>query len=95
MVDVYTGTYEWLRYPDKDGVEQPIFLYIEDGKRWIPAPKYYWKVIHNKATNEAVAFVGVNDPHTPERPEWLCRQDACPGLSWVDWDVDSQGNYST
>ena len=43
-IDVYTGTYEWLEYPDKDGVERPIFLYIEDGERWIPAPKYYWKV---------------------------------------------------
>ena len=41
---MYTGTYEWLEYLDKDGVETPIFLYTEDGERWIPAPRYYWKV---------------------------------------------------
>ena len=36
---MYTGTYEWLEYPDKVGVrvERPIFLYIDDGERWIPA----------------------------------------------------------
>ena len=47
---MYTGTYEWLSYPDEGKVGRPILLYVEDGKRWIPAPKYYWKVIHNKNT---------------------------------------------
>ena len=50
-------------------------------------------MIHNKNTDEAIAFVGVNDPHTTQHPERLCR-DVCSGLSWVDWSVDSQGLYS-
>ena len=42
-IDVYTGTYEWLEYPGESGVT-PIFLYIDGGESWLPAPKYYWKV---------------------------------------------------
>ena len=41
----------------------------------------------------AIAFVGVNDPHTAKRLESLCR-DVCSGLSWVDWSIGSQGLYS-
>ena len=50
-------------------------------------------MIHNRNTDEAIAFVGVNDPHTAKRPESLCR-DVCSGLSWVDWSIGSQGLYS-
>ena len=28
-----------------------------------PAPKYFWKVVHNREANQAIAFVGVNDAH--------------------------------
>ena len=44
-IDVYTGTYEWLEYPGESGVT-PIFLYIDGGERWLPAPKYYSKVCY-------------------------------------------------
>ena len=71
-VDVFTGTYGILQYNDTSSTRQDIFLYIQDSNEWIPAPQYYWKVVHNKETNEAVAFIGVNDPHTAEMPEEIC-----------------------
>ena len=71
-VDVYAGTYGFLRYQDTSGNLKDIFLHIEDGNEWIPAPQYLWKVVHNKDTNEAVAFISVNDPHTAARPDAIC-----------------------
>ena len=49
-----------------DGKEIDIYLYLKDDKKYIPAPKYYWKVIQNEITGEAVAFIGLNDPHSED-----------------------------
>ena len=72
VVDVYSGTYGFLQYNSTSNTPQDIVLYNEDGNEWIPAPKYFWKVVHNKETNEAVAFIGVNDPHSADEPEKFC-----------------------
>ncbi len=90
-IDVYTGTYGILEYANVDDKMKNIFLYTANSKTWIPAPHYYWKVVHNKDTNEAVAFIGVNDPQTAAWPKKLC-SDVCSSLSWVDWDVTSQNS---
>ena len=49
-----------------DGKEIDIYLYLKDDKKYIPAPKYYWKVIQNGITGEAIAFIGLNDPHSED-----------------------------
>ena len=64
---VYTGTYGNLQYHNQD-----IFLYEQDGQEWIQAPLYFWKVLHNSIDNEAVAFIGTNDPHEPSPPIPFC-----------------------
>ena len=65
-VTVYTGTFGILEYPDQSNNKQPIFL-LQNGDKWhIPAPKYYWKLLLNEVTKEAVAFVGLNDPHSED-----------------------------
>jgi hypothetical protein len=74
-----------------EGEKKTIFLYTTDEKEWIPAPEYYWKVIHNVDTDEAIAVIGVNDPHTEAAPERLC-EDVCAGVSWIDWNLDSQSS---
>ena len=71
-LDVYTGTYGILSMLDVNGNEQDIFLYNEDGKKWIPAPKYYWKVVYSQKRDEGVAVIGINNPHESERPTELC-----------------------
>lgn len=71
-LDVITGTFGILKLPDVDGIDQDIFLYNEDGNTWIPAPLYFWKVVYSNARNEAVAFIGVNNPHESEPPVPIC-----------------------
>ena len=57
-LDVYTGTYGVLEYPDTSSVNQKIYLYTDNSETWIPVPQYFWKVVHDVENNEAIAFVG-------------------------------------
>jgi hypothetical protein len=81
-VTVYTGTYDILQYPDKNKNMQSIYLMEKDNKWYIPAPKYYWKLLLNEVTKEAVAFVGLNDPHADDIPlEQAFCQTSCGSIN--------------
>ena len=68
---VYTGTYGQLEY-----LGTPISLYTaDDGDGLIPAPLYFWKVIHDEVRGEATAFVGLNDPHASAPPDLMCKNE--------------------
>ena len=82
---VTTGTHGVLEYPDKDSKATDIFLARIES--YVPAPKYYWKVVQDPATNTAAAFIGLNDPHTNVAPEELCPNRCAEMASWVDWDI--------
>ncbi|XP_059098835.1 uncharacterized protein LOC131892971 [Tigriopus californicus] len=87
-VRVFTGTFGILKYKGSTGKLKPLYLYPNDGNKWIPVPEYYWKVIHNPETNEAIAFVGYNNPHAKMAPEKMCKNQ-CSKLSWADWNMDN------
>ena len=72
-----------MNYPDKNGNDVDIFLYLDGENQFIPAPKYYWKVLMNEAKKEAVAFVGLNDPHSEniDEDEYFCNSVCGQGES--------------
>ena len=80
-----TGTHGILEYPDKDSKATDIFLARIES--YVPAPKYYWKVVQDPATNTAAAFIGLNDPHANVAPKELCPNRCAEMASWVDWDI--------
>ena len=41
-------------------------------KKYIPVPRYFWKVLEDQTTNTAAVFIGLNDPHTTSSPPELC-----------------------
>jgi hypothetical protein len=43
-VTVWTGTHGILTYPDVNGNDVAIYLWVDGDKKYIPAPMYYWKV---------------------------------------------------
>ena len=57
-----------MSYPDNNLNDVAIYLYLgENGEeRHIPAPKFYWKVLKDETKNQAVAFIGLNDPHADD-----------------------------
>ena len=86
---VYTGTYGVLTLADINGVQQEIFLaFDENNNGLIPAPKYYWKLIVDRATNNATAVVGINNPHlTSVAPADIFCPDVCNQVSWVGANI--------
>lgn len=82
----YSGTHEYLKYPDSNNNPAPIFLYTATGKQYVPAPLYYWKVLHDPSKNTAAAFIGLNNPHAVSPPKELCR-NRCADMTWVDWNL--------
>jgi len=83
-ISVYTGTFGTLTYADSNNNEVDIYLYNEDGKQYVPAPLYYWKVVHDPISDTSAAFIGLNDPHATVAPVELC-PNRCAEMSWVDW----------
>lgn len=86
---VYTGTYGVLTLADINGVQQEIFLaFDENNNGLIPAPKYYWKLIVDRATNNATAVVGINNPHlTSVAPADIFCPDVCNQVPWVGANI--------
>merc|ERR1719322_2157249 len=79
---VTTGTHEVLEYPDKSN--SPTDIYLARIESYVPAPKYYWKVVQDPETKTGAAFIGLNDPHTNVAPVELCKNRCSEMSSWVD-----------
>ncbi len=51
-----------------------MYLYKDSNStHFIHVPLHFWKVLHDKTANRAVAFIGVNNPHLQEDPDLLCQ----------------------
>ena len=68
-IKVFTGTFETLTFPNEQGNEIKISMFI-DGN--VPAPLFYWKVVHDPEINQAIAFIGMNNPYAEHPPQELC-----------------------
>jgi hypothetical protein len=83
-LSIFTGTLGQLRLKNLDSREVPIFLARKGDENFLPVPQYFWKLVHNAATNEAVAFVGVNGPPAEGMSaptEEVC-SDKCASAGW-------------
>ena len=80
---IWTGTYGILAYPDINGNFVNISLYLNGDDEFIPAPKYYWKVLQDEQSGQAWAFVGLNDPHADDvtEDEMFCKSE-CDQIPW-------------
>merc|ERR1712156_572899 len=84
---VTTGTHEVLEYPDKSN--SPTDIYLARIESYVPALKYYWKVVQDPETKTGAAFIGLNDPHTNVAPMELCKNRCSEMSSWVDWGIEN------
>lgn len=84
---IYTGTYGTLTLADVNSAQKPIYLARDaNNNNVIPAPKYYWKLVHDPATNKATAFIGINNPHLTSvtGADVFC-SDVCNQVGWMTW----------
>ena len=82
---VYTGTLGHLALTDDKGEKKKLYLAKERGQfSLIPVPEFYWKIVHNPITDEAVVFVGLNNPYfegDPSTEAQIC-PDQCVSARW-------------
>lgn len=81
---IYTGTYSVLTLADVNGVQQPIYLaFDQNNNGLLPAPKYFWKLIHDPISNTATGVVGINNPHLKSvDPADIFCPDVCDQVPW-------------
>ena len=90
-MSVMQGTSHTLQYKNSKGRKTDVDLYFNGVT--IPCNKYFWKVIHDVEKNEAIAFIGINDPHwavTGKGDRDRLFKDVpnlCDQLDWVGWKV--------
>lgn len=87
-LDVYTGTFRVATLNDVNGREQQLYLYDQNGRRALPVPRYYWKVVYNPKTKAGAAFVSFNNPYTQIAQRDIFCESVCDLLKWVSWDPD-------
>jgi hypothetical protein len=71
---------------DINGVQQQIYLAFDaNNNGLLPAPKYFWKLIHEPISNTATAVIGINNPYlNPVMPEDVICPDVCDQIPWVN-----------
>lgn len=71
---------------DINNVQQPIYLaFDENNNGLIPAPKYYWKLIHDPISDTATAVIGINNPYlNPVKEEDIICPNVCDQVPWVN-----------
>lgn len=65
-------------------------LYLNDGtsSKKMPVPNYFWKVVRDPSTDQAVAFVGVNnvyldDSEADEVQGNFCQENVCEKIDFL------------
>lgn len=86
---VYTGTYGIATLPHaKSGKETELFLYVNDGTKGIPVPKFFWKFVYDPKSKKGIVFIGTNNPFKKE-VEHICK-DVSDSIKWLTWEKDNQ-----
>ncbi|XP_035911335.1 uncharacterized protein LOC118511861 [Anopheles stephensi] len=76
-VHVYSGVYDILRLPDKNG--NPVSVSLGDDGT-VEVPKWLWKVVVHQQSGKGIALISLNNPFATV-PETLC-EDICSRYGW-------------
>ena len=61
-------------------------------KKLIPAPLYYWKVVHDPTAKQATAIIGINNVWFDPNPLVFCT-DVCQQITWIDTVIKSRKRH--
>lgn len=81
-LQIWTGTLGLLQLPS-NGSQVEVYLTENQGKKYIPVPAYFWKVVLDPVRVQAVVLVTANNPHLSRLPRStaFCK-DRCQDLGW-------------
>lgn len=91
FVDLYTGTYDIMVYPDVHGKEQELFLAWnqQDRQEQIPVPRFYYKVVIADEIKAGIVLIGVNNPYLPAKlikSDYILCPDVADKINYINWD---------
>eukprot|EP00096_Caligus_rogercresseyi_P009052 TRINITY_DN3004_c0_g3_i1.p2 TRINITY_DN3004_c0_g3~~TRINITY_DN3004_c0_g3_i1.p2 ORF type:complete len:435 (+),score=113.00 TRINITY_DN3004_c0_g3_i1:101-1405(+) len=79
-LNIYTGTYGVLELTHSNGTQLPMYL---GENKLIPVPEIVWKLVHASAQDEAMVFLGVNNPFL-DHVDPICH-DLCEDTHWNEF----------
>ena len=64
----------------------------------IPVPLEYWSILYDSVANQAVGFLGNNNPHSKDITTYKC-ENMCEAIKWVedlveDFEEEVQGHIT-
>jgi hypothetical protein len=85
---VVTGTLSVTTLPDLNGTDRYLYLSKDlRNKLTLPVPALFWKLVHDRARNAGIVFVGVNNPYHYDilaRGYVICTDICSRAISWFD-----------
>lgn len=89
---IYTGTYGISTLPNNRNYgETELFLYTDGGRRGIPVPEQFWKIVYEPVSKKGVVLIGANNPYKTENQlNKLCSYDVNRNITWIDWNISNQ-----
>ncbi|XP_055623800.1 uncharacterized protein LOC129767188 [Toxorhynchites rutilus septentrionalis] len=90
QVTVYGGTFGVQTQIDANGDEQPIYLNFDPtGTQRLPAPKIYYKILHDERNKAGIVLIGVNNVHVDSvyqvQQEYIFCDDIGDKVDWINW----------
>lgn len=89
-LDLYTGSYGVMTYPDAGGVQRELYLDTSSGRGQIPVPKIFYKVVLEPSTGLGIVFIGVNNVHASLaeiQSSYIFCTDVANRIDWIKWDI--------
>lgn len=94
--EIYTGTYGILTYKDVKGVQQKIYLSVNNSERKVPVPKVYYKVVINAKSRSGIVFIGINNPYATLQDiqkDYTYCQNVMDKVTYIPWSKNLLMGY--
>ncbi|XP_065226768.1 uncharacterized protein LOC135850009 [Planococcus citri] len=86
---VATGTYDIATLPNLFKEEQPLYMFTDQyDNKYLPVPKYYWKILYDHSSKNGIVFVGLHNPFVQKEKlnEYVFCAQICDQAPWLKVD---------
>lgn len=91
QLKIYTGSHGVLQLPDIKNNLVDIYLLP---KNILPVPKYFWKILYDEKTHQAIVLINLNNPTVKQIPSGtIFCTNICKIFGWArkSWNKPNKG----
>ncbi|KAL1505974.1 hypothetical protein ABEB36_005415 [Hypothenemus hampei] len=90
-LEIYTGVYGTMSLPNQRHWRKvPLFLHNIQGKKLLPIPQLFWKLIYDRTSDKGIVIVGVNNIYELNMTEDVVCLDIGDRISWFNRKLQNQ-----